>query len=381
LRVTLDGETKTTGTPGADGTAYVDFHFDGGEERRMALTIEWASQGAPPLLRITEVEWISYEFPDGDDGQKGALVYRDLRTLPPHLFFPPVVPPKAPEISSIKPVNASGEPQQLPYTITSNRPSIREGQDFTFNLTVYGDAETKAQPVYVSVDGVPVEYVVAGKRNGKDGGEIRNCRGTLPSGVGEGEMRARHSVVTGDPVYIDVQNKGLIAYYYDLPNPGGYSKMPELGPLTCFMVRKDPWVSYENANEFNLPFPAETFAVEWYGALIVETEGDYVFTCRSDDGIRVWIDGNLVLIDDNLHYQREKSSGSVHLAPGTYPFKMEFFENNVHEVSVLYWQCKQGNETLIPKQVIPKRNWTWDVHPALPSKTSTGKRADGSEPQ
>jgi hypothetical protein len=60
---------------------------------------------------------------------------------------------------------------------------------------------------------------------------------------------------------------------------------------------------------------------------------------------------------------------------------MEFFENNVHEVSVLYWQCKQGNEMLIPKQVIPKRNWTWDVHPALPSKTSTGKRADGSEPQ
>lgn len=381
LRVTLDGETKTTGAPGADGTAFVDFDLHGGEERRMALTIEWASQGAPPLLRITEVEHISYEFPDGPNGQKGALVYRDLRTWPSHLFFPPVVPPKPPEISAIKPVNASGEPQQLPFTVTNSGPSIREGQDFTFSLTVYGDVETRAKPVYVTVDGVPVEYVVAGKRNGNDGGEIRNCRGTLPSGLGEGEMRARHSVVTGEPVYIDVQNKGLIAYLYDLPNPGGYSKMPDLGPLHCFLVRKYPAINFENAHDFDLPFPAETFAVEWYGALIVETEGDYVFTGRSDDGILVWLDGNLVLADDNLHYQREKSSAPIRLAPGTYPFKMEFFENNVHEVCVLYWQCKQGNETVIPKQVIPKRNWTWDVHPPLPGKVSTGKRTDGSDPQ
>jgi hypothetical protein len=327
----------------------------------LPLTIDWAAAGTAADLRVF------------------LLAENDVVQVGPQFFFPPAIPPKPPVISNIKAV-PDAEPVQLPYTVSSGQPAIREGREFTFNLTVFGGDDVKAEQVHVTVDGQPITYVVTGKRNNK-GAEIRTCRGTLPSGLGEGAMRARIATVTSEPVYIDVQNKGLVAYYYDLPNPGGYPKMPELGPLTCFFVRKDPWVSFENANEFDLPFPAETFAVEWHGALIVDTEGDYTFTCRSDDGIKIWLDNRLMLEDDNLHYQREKSSAPMRLAPGTYPFRMEFFENNVHEVSVLYWTCKLGNEVLIPRQVIPKRNWTWDGVAGLPLKTSTGKRADGSDPQ
>ena len=161
--------------------------------------------------------------------------------------------------------------------------------------------------------------------------------------------------------------------------------MPDPEPLTCFEVRKMPWVNYENANQFDLPFPAETFAIEWLGALIIEKEGDYRFTCRSDDGILVWLDDNLVLADDNLHYQREKTGDWVHLVPGTYNFRMQFFENNVHEVAVLSWDARTDKDDdkteFIQRGVIPKRYFTWDQHPALPQKTSTHKRSDGSDPE
>src|SRR5690606_9232006 len=171
-----------------------------------------------------------------------------------------------------------------------------------------------------------------------------------------------------EPFYIDVQNKGLIAYYYDLPNPGGYTQMPDPEPLACFQVRKDAWVNFENANQFDLPFPAETFAVEWFGALIIETEGDYRFTCRSDDGILVWLDDNLVLADNDLHYQREKTGEWVHLVPGTYNFRMQFFENNVHEVCVLQWDARtdkaDDKSEFIQRGIIPKRHFTWDQHGA-----------------
>ena len=135
----------------------------------------------------------------------------------------------------------------------------------------------------------------------------------------------------------------------------------------------------------NLPFPAETFAIEWFGALMIETEGDYRFTCRSDDGILVWLDDNLVLADDNLHYQREKTGDWVHLVPGVYNFRMQFFENNVHEVCVLEWDARtdkaDDQSEFIQRGVIGKRHFTWDQHPALPQKVGTGKRADGSDPE
>ena len=112
---------------------------------------------------------------------------------------------------------------------------------------------------------------------------------------------------------------------------------------------------------------------------------NYRFTCRSDDGIFVWVNDALVLVDNDLHYQREKSSDWVHLTPGTYNFRMQFFENNVHEVCVLNWDARDDKEKpeteFQPKAVIPKRNFTWDQHPTLPQKTSTGLRSDGSVPQ
>jgi hypothetical protein len=195
-------------------------------------------------------------------------------------------------------------------------------------------------------------------------------------------MFVKMGTVTSPPFLIDIQNKGLIAYYYDLPNAGGYTVMPDLEPLPCFAIRKDPWVNYDNANIFQLPFPAETFAVQWFGAIIVETDGFYTFTTRSDDGVILWIDGNEIVRDNDLHYQREKASEPVFLAAGRYTFKMEFFENNIHEVCELLWECKDGEGvTLIEKQTVPKRAYTWDEHPALPSKEATGKRTDGSDPE
>jgi hypothetical protein len=389
VRVTLDGVSKIAGGPGEK--EFVDFDLwikfanewgkDGKRERFLPLTIEWVNDGAPALLRVSLIHPISYEFPDGPDGQKGAQVWDDVRVLPSHLFFPPANPPHPPVIRSVRPIWPEGvEPPNLPYDHAPNRPSVREGQAFEFIFDVFGDEATRKEPVSVTVDGRSVTYEVTASRRVNATHERRTARGVLPDGLGEGEMRAKMGLVRSAPFLIDVTNKGLIAYLYDLPNPGGYTQMPDVDPLVCWLIRKDAWINFENANDFDLPFPAETFAIEWLGALIVEEEADYVFTTRSDDGVLFWLDGKLTVEDDNLHYQREKSSESVRLLPGVYPLRMRFFENNVHEVCVLYWQATRGGEEIIPKQVIPKRHYTWDAHPSLPNKTSTYKRADGSDP-
>lgn len=381
LRVTLGTESKATAAlpGGSNDLTTLDFEVPAGEERYLPLSIDWTSETGPASLRVVEMK---QEPKDKNADPNQTWYWAEVRTLPSHLFFPPVVPPQPPRIKSVKPLWPEGEqPPVLPYTVTSTLPSVREGQEFEFVMEVFGNAEVRAQPVHVSIDGRPITFEVIATSPVNATTESRTCKAVLPSMCGEGAITARITVVTSDPFMIDVTNKGLVAYYYDLPNPGGYTQMPDPEPLVCFLVRKDAQVNFENANDFNLPFPAETFAVEWFGALIVEKEGDYVFTCRSDDGIKVWINGNMALIDDNLHYQREKSSEKIRLTAGVHTFRMQFFENNVHEVSVLYWQAADDKGEFLPKQVIPKRNWTWDQHPPLPSKTSTGKRSDGSDPQ
>jgi hypothetical protein len=386
LRVRLGEQLRETAaqTGGSFNLTTLDFEVSNREEHYLPLSIDWTSEAGPAGLKI--VKMVEEGMVTEDEGGSQQVLWKEVETLGYQLFFPPVVPPKPPRIVSAKPLFAEGEqPPILPYDITTTRPSIREGQLFEFNLEVFGNAEVLAAPVNITVDGVPLEYTVTQTETGNGGGVIRTCQAVLPSGLGEGAIVARLTVVTSEPFYIDVQNKGLIAYYYDLPNPGGYAQMPDPEPLACFQVRKDAWVNFENANQFDLPFPAETFAVEWFGALIIETEGDYRFTCRSDDGILVWLDDNLVLADNDLHYQREKTGEWVHLVPGTYNFRMQFFENNVHEVCVLQWDARtdkaDDKSEFLQRGIIPKRHFTWDQHGALPQKTSTGKRADGSDPE
>ncbi|MCA8914811.1 MAG: IPT/TIG domain-containing protein [Planctomycetes bacterium] len=385
LRVKLGEVMKQTTSP--TGATFdlttLDFEVRDNTEHYLPMSIDWTSESGPAGLTI--VKMVQDGAVTEGEGSTG-ITWKQVETLPYQLFFPPVVPPKPPLIIEAAPMFAEGEqPPVLPYDIRTTLPSIREGQQFEFTMIVYGDAEVQAQPVNITVDGIPLVYEITTTGESKPGEQLRHCVATLPSGLGEGAIVARLTVVTSDPFYIDVQNKGLIAYLYDLPNPGGYGKMPDPEPLTCFEVRKMPWVNYENANQFDLPFPAETFAIEWLGALIIEKEGDYRFTCRSDDGILVWLDDNLVLADDNLHYQREKTGDWVHLVPGTYNFRMQFFENNVHEVAVLSWDARTDKDDdkteFIQRGVIPKRYFTWDQHPALPQKTSTHKRSDGSDPE
>lgn len=340
------------------------------------------------------VEWVSYSV-----AERMLLLTAELRSpsedddigaydaLLPQYYFPPVVPPKPPMISSVKAVWAEGEqPAAPPYDVDTSRPSVRVGQEFTFNITDYGPKEIWDAEPTVSVDGVALEYSVDRETTSTsvpkgDVQRILHCRATLPEGVGDGRMVARLSVVSSEPFYIDVANRGLVAYLYDVPEGSGLGKLPDLAPLACFKVRKDRVINFEDTADFDLPFPAETFIIEWLGGLIIEEEGDYEFTCRSDDGMKLWLDDDVVLDADKLQAPAENKA-TVHLVPGVYRFRMQFFENTQHEVCVLEWRATRGEgealEELIPRQVIPAKAFSLDVHPPLPNKTSTGKRTDGS---
>jgi alpha-N-acetylglucosaminidase len=65
----------------------------------------------------------------------------------------------------------------------------------------------------------------------------------------------------------------------------------------------------------------------WFrGRIVVEREGLYVFTLRSDDGSRLVVDGNVVVDNDGLHGATDRT-GRLELTAGRHNLEVLFFEN------------------------------------------------------
>ncbi|MCC6148757.1 MAG: hypothetical protein IT461_00780 [Planctomycetes bacterium] len=363
-----------------DVEAELLFFVDWGSEHYIPIAIDFLCVEATCTLRLE----FSMRFTQGSipGVQSSWTGFKDAGARLSNLLFPPVTPPKPPRIASVIPMTIAGdEPPTPPFAATPGLVSVREGQQFKCNVEVFGDEEVRAAPITLSIDGHAIECgsgtLIDDSANKR---WFRQFVGVVPPGCGEGKLTAKLGLSTSEPFYIDVANKGLIAYLYDLPNPSGYSQFPNILPLTCHTIRKEREINFGTADSFNLPFVAETFAVEWYGAIIIEQDGWYTFTSRTDDGCRVWLNGIEIIDDDNLHAPQEKSSERIKLVAGTYPFRMQFFENNMHEECLLFVAAVDLQEKeLLARQVVPKRMFTWEVHDMLPDKVATGKKADGSD--
>jgi len=68
----------------------------------------------------------------------------------------------------------------------------------------------------------------------------------------------------------------------------------------------------------------EHFAVVYLGYIHVKRDGLYGFSTSSDDGSRLWVQGELVVENDGLHGMVERS-GVIGLKAGYHPFRVEYF--------------------------------------------------------
>jgi len=81
----------------------------------------------------------------------------------------------------------------------------------------------------------------------------------------------------------------------------------------------------------------DNFSVRWTGKLVVPRTGDFTFLTYTDDGARLWIDGQL-LVDDWVDHAAEYREGQIHLEAGRpYDIKLEYFEAGGDSVVRLLW--------------------------------------------
>lgn len=133
---------------------------------------------------------------------------------------------------------------------------------------------------------------------------------------------------------------GLKAEYFDNINLSGSPVLEKIDQTVSF-----DW----GGGGPGSPIANDYFSVRWTGKVQPCFTENYTFTTRSDDGIRLWVNGSPVIDNWTLHGSTY-NSGSINLIAGQkYDIRLEFYENAGSAVAELYWNSASQANQIIPQ--------------------------------
>ncbi|CAN92258.1 hypothetical protein sce2099 [Sorangium cellulosum So ce56] len=117
--------------------------------------------------------------------------------------------------------------------------------------------------------------------------------------------------------------------------------------------RIDPRVEFDWGT--GSPHPSiggETFSVRWMAWLSPESTGSYTFHAVADDGVRVWVNGQLIIDFWKNNAGTPQQSVPIYLAKGRrYAIRVDYYENEGAARIKLQWSTAEMAETVIPSRV------------------------------
>jgi hypothetical protein len=116
------------------------------------------------------------------------------------------------------------------------------------------------------------------------------------------------------------------------------------------LIRVDTNVNFNWGNGSPDPsISVDSFTVRWTGSVQPQFNETYTFYTTTDDGVRLWVNGQL-LVDNWVDQAPATKSGSIALkAQQLYNIRMEYYENGGGAVAQLAWSSPSTPQTIIPK--------------------------------
>jgi hypothetical protein len=120
---------------------------------------------------------------------------------------------------------------------------------------------------------------------------------------------------------------GLTGSYYDTAT------------LTAFRVgRVDPVVDFGWGTGRPAPrVGADTFSVRWTGRVLPPADGTWTFVTRSDDGVRLWVDGRRIIDNWTTHTLTENRGSIALTADRAHDVRLEYFDRSGSATVRLLW--------------------------------------------
>jgi outer membrane protein OmpA-like peptidoglycan-associated protein len=138
------------------------------------------------------------------------------------------------------------------------------------------------------------------------------------------------------PYFTNAQ-RGLVAEYFndtEFKNP------------VLTRVESTPFLNYYKES----PAPGvnkEYFSARWTGRITAPASGDFTFSLRADDGVRLWIDEK-ILIDAWREQEATTYEGSIALEKNKqYKIKIEYYNSWLHSVLMLSWETPEDGFTFL----------------------------------
>ncbi len=94
---------------------------------------------------------------------------------------------------------------------------------------------------------------------------------------------------------------------------------------------------------------ADTFSARWTGQVEAKYNETYTFYTTTDDGVRLWVNGQQI-INKFVNQSSTEWSGAIALQAGQkYDIKMEYYENTGNAVAKLSWSSASQTKQIIPE--------------------------------
>jgi glucose/arabinose dehydrogenase len=139
------------------------------------------------------------------------------------------------------------------------------------------------------------------------------------------------------------------------------------------LTRTDPTVNFNwRSGSPNSAIGADTFSVRWTGQVQARFSESYTFYTSSDDGIRLWVNGQQIINQWVNQAAKEVSSKITLVAGQKYDIKLEYFENTGNASSKLSWSSASQVKQIIPQAQLFNTVETPPVPPVPPVPPSVG---------
>ncbi|MFN0117280.1 MAG: PA14 domain-containing protein [Elusimicrobiota bacterium] len=119
---------------------------------------------------------------------------------------------------------------------------------------------------------------------------------------------------------------------------------------SSYKIKNDPKIDFKWGNISPIfGFKEDSFSIRWSGFINVPTKGQYDFSVESDDGSRMWINGEQI-INDWTSRGWKQNTARIELNEGLQKIVVEYFDDYAEAGIKLSWKRDFENEYAILEQ-------------------------------
>jgi len=244
--------------------------------------------------------------------------------------------------------------------IPNQAPVVNAGYDFTAYVTSTGITFTASAN---DSDGSISTYLWRMQSGGAVSMVNTSTTSLLISNLVTGNFVFRLTVTDNDgAVAFDEVNLSILPVISSIPEPpittlGNGLKASyfnnKLLSGTPIVSRIDTTINFNwRANSPHPLINVDNFSALWEGQLLAPVSGQYVFSTTSDDGIRLWVNNQLIIDKWQEHYIAVDNGYISLTGLQKYDIKLGYFESGGGAVAKLAWAFPGTASQIIPKSTL-----------------------------